>query len=219
MQKAGAHRLPPALGPALIAPDTSPRGPKFSRGFRRGLDLRPGALSISCQRAPGQHYRMQRLRVQELSRALSGNCPSTTAGGISGHRWEGTWAWWCAFAIQALQALSRHSPNQPPQPLPLGREGLRRYLGPIAQLECAWDAARLIALSAAAAALLSTRDSVRSFLESQLRPQDLEGGGSKRRPPTDVSASLAINHSYFFIARLSSDHLRPSRCGPACVSS
>jgi S-formylglutathione hydrolase len=91
MTKAGAQRLAAALGLALIAPDTSPRGANIA-GEADSWDLGVGAgFYLDATQAPwGSHYRMESYITAELLPLIAATLPvDADRLGIFGHSMGG----------------------------------------------------------------------------------------------------------------------------------
>jgi len=138
------------LGLALIAPDTSPRGPKVSGGSGGGLGLpATGPASISMPSEPPGHATTHATTTwcRVAGAAWTGTAPNDRPRAISGHsNGRATGPWVCALPqSRALkQLLSRaFAPIQPPQPRPWGEKAFSRYpSAPMAQLGSAWECVR-----------------------------------------------------------------------------
>jgi S-formylglutathione hydrolase len=91
MQKAGAQRVAAELGIAIVAPDTSPRGPGVPGDPDGAWDFGLGAgFYVDATQAPwSTHYRMHDYVVNELPALVEGALPLLPRRGISGHSMGG----------------------------------------------------------------------------------------------------------------------------------
>lgn len=92
--------------------------------------------------------------------------------------------------------------------LPLGEKAFSRYLGPDRTHWSSWDACELIASAPERLPLLIDQGLDDPFLESQLRPDDLEAAAHAAGHPLQLRLQPGYDHSYFFIASFIEDHLR-----------
>lgn len=92
--------------------------------------------------------------------------------------------------------------------LPLGEKAFSRYLGPDRTHWSSWDACELIASAPERLPLLIDQGLDDPFLESQLRPDDLEAAAQAAGHPLQLRLQPGYDHSYFFIASFIEDHLR-----------
>lgn len=122
MQKAGAHRLAASLGLALIAPDTSPRGPEVPGDPDGAWDFGHGAgFYLNASEVPwARHYRMHDYVVEELPALLERELPLNGRRGVSGHSMGARRPRLCPAQSRPLPFRLGLCADQPPQPLPLG---------------------------------------------------------------------------------------------------
>lgn len=93
MQKAGAQRTAAELGIAIVAPDTSPRGPAVPGDPDGAWDFGHGAgFYVDATQAPwSTHYRMHDYVVNELPALVEGALPllpRQAASRASGRSWS-----------------------------------------------------------------------------------------------------------------------------------
>ncbi|MCP9839499.1 S-formylglutathione hydrolase [Synechococcus sp. J7-Johnson] len=211
MQKAGAHRLAASLGLALIAPDTSPRGPEVPGDPDAAWDFGHGAgFYLNASEVPwARHYRMHDYVVEELPALLERDLPLNGRRGVSGHSIGGHGALVCALRNPGFYlSVSAFAPISHPSHCPWGEKAFSRYLGPDRSRWSAWDACDLIASAPERLPLLVDQGLDDPFLESQLRPDDLEEAARAAGHPLQLRRQSGYDHSYFFIASFIDDHLR-----------
>ncbi|MCT0219915.1 S-formylglutathione hydrolase [Synechococcus sp. CS-1329] len=211
MQKAGAQRLAASLGLALIAPDTSPRGPEVPGDPDGAWDFGHGAgFYLNASEEPwSRHYRMHDYVVEELPALLERQLPLNGRRGISGHSMGGHGALVCALRHPGLyESVSAFAPISHPSRCPWGEKAFGRYLGADRSSWRAWDACELIASASERLPLLIDQGLDDPFLESQLRPDDLEAAARDVGHPLLLRRQPGYDHSYFFIASFIDDHLR-----------
>ncbi|CAK6698763.1 S-formylglutathione hydrolase [Synechococcus sp. BA-124 BA4] len=211
MQKAGAHRLAASLGLALIAPDTSPRGPEVPGDPDGAWDFGHGAgFYLNASEAPwARHYRMHDYVVEELPELLERELPLNGRRGVSGHSMGGHGALVCALRHPGLyRSVSAFAPISHPSRCPWGEKAFSRYLGPDRSRWREWDACELIVSAPERLPLLIDQGLDDPFLESQLRPDDLEEAARSAGHPLELRRQPGYDHSYFFIASFIDDHLR-----------
>ncbi|KEF43530.1 MAG: S-formylglutathione hydrolase [Cyanobium sp. CACIAM 14] len=211
MQKAGAHRLAAALGLALVAPDTSPRGDDVPTDPSGGWDLGHGAgFYVNASESPwNRHYRMHAYVVEELPALLEAELPLSPARGISGHSMGGHGALVAALRHPGrYRSVSAFAPICHPSACPWGRKAFAAYLGGDQRHWAAWDATLLIAEAPERLPLLVDQGSADPFLEEQLRPADLAAAAAAAGHRLELRHQEGYDHSYFFISSFIDDHLR-----------
>lgn len=211
MEKAGALRLAASLGLALVAPDTSPRGPDVPTDPEGHWDFGLGAgFYLNATEAPwSSHYRMHDYVVWELVELLEAALPLNGRRGLSGHSMGGHGALVCALRHPGrYSSLSAFAPIANPAACPWGEKAFRRYLGPDRSRWAAWDASQLIATAGEKLPILVDQGSADSFLDSQLRPGVLAEAAAAAGHPLTLRLQPGYDHSYFFIASFIDDHLR-----------
>jgi len=211
MQKGGAHRLVAELGLALVAPDTSPRGPEVPTDPKAGWDLGQGAgFYVDATASPwNRHYRMHSYVVEELPPLLEAHLPLGQARGISGHSMGGHGALVAALRHPGFyRSVSALAPICHPCACRWGQKAFGAYLGPDRRAWAAWDATLLLPSAAERLPLLVDQGLADPFLESQLRPADLAAAAAAADHPLQLRYQEGYDHSYFFIAIFIDDHLR-----------
>lgn len=211
VQKAGAQRLAAALGLALVAPDTSPRGEDVPGDPDGAWDFGLGAgFYLNASEAPwATHYRMHDYVVAELPALLESALPLNERRGVSGHSMGGHGALICALRNPGrYRSVSAFAPIAQPSSCPWGEKAFSRYLGPERASWAAWDACSLIAQASERLPLLVDQGSADPFLHQQLKPDQLRSAAAAAGHPLDLRLQPGYDHSYFFIASFIDDHLR-----------
>jgi S-formylglutathione hydrolase len=211
MQKAGAMRVAAALGMAIVAPDTSPRGATVPGDPEGAWDFGHGAgFYVNATRAPwAEHYRMHDYVVHELPALIEANLPIDARRGISGHSMGGHGALVCALRNPGrYRSLSALAPISHPLASPWGEKAFARYLGEDRAAWKAWDACELIAGASERLPLLVDQGEADGFLLAQLQPEALRQACAAAGHPLELRLQAGYDHSYFFIASFIDDHLR-----------
>ena len=217
MQKACAQRLAAALGLALVAPDTSPRGQEVPDDPQGSWDFGHGAgFYVDATQEPwSRHYRMHSFVSEELPALVEAELPLSDRRGISGHSMGGHGA-----LITAMRHPGRYSsvsalaPIANPAASPWGQKAFGFLLGSDTQTWQAWDASALLAGGQGPVGpdgqplpLLVDQGGADAFLASQLRPEALEAAAAAHRHPLILRRQAGYDHSYFFVASFINDHL------------
>jgi S-formylglutathione hydrolase len=191
MQKAGAQRVAAELGIAIVAPDTSPRGPGVPGDPDGAWDFGLGAgFYVDATQAPwSTHYRMHDYVVNELPALVEGALPLLPRRGISGHSMGGHGA-----LVAALRNPGRYLSVSASRPssthrLPLGHKAFSRYLGDDRSAWRAWDACELIATAPSACPCGSTRARPTASSPSSSSPKPSKPPAG---PPATPCSSTAI---------------------------
>jgi S-formylglutathione hydrolase len=214
MQKAGAQRVAAALGMALVAPDTSPRGAEVPGDPDDAWDFGHGAgFYVNATEAPyDRHYRMHDYVTRELPGLMEANFAVDDRRGIAGHSMGGHGALVCALKNPGrYRSLSAFSPISNPMDCPWGRKAFSRYLGADPARWREWDASELIAGASATAErlpILVDQGSEDGFLAEQLKPDALRRACEKANHPLTLRIQRGYDHSYYFVASFIEDHLR-----------
>ncbi|MCB1960585.1 MAG: S-formylglutathione hydrolase [Rhodocyclaceae bacterium] len=211
MHKAGAQRLAAELGIAIVAPDTSPRGPEVPGDPDGGWDFGHGAgFYLNATQAPwATHYRMYDYVTQELPALVEAHFPVTAARAISGHSMGGHGALVCALRNPGRYAsVSAFSPICAPSDCPWGHKAFSRYLGEDREAWREWDASVLIGAAGETLPMLIDQGDEDAFLDEQLHPERLRAAAEAAGYPMTLRMQAGYDHSYFFIASFIDDHLR-----------
>jgi S-formylglutathione hydrolase len=210
MQKSGIQRQAAALGLAVVAPDTSPRGPEVPTDPDGAWDFGHGAgFYVDATEAPwSRHYRMGTYVSEELPALVEAELPLNDRRGISGHSMGGHGALVCALRHPGrYRSVSAFAPICRPSACPWGEKAFGRYLGPDRSRWQEWDACELIGQAGERLPLLVDQGSADPFLESQLQPQALAAAAEAAGHPLTLRLQEGYDHSYFFIASFIDDHL------------
>lgn len=214
MAKAGAQRLAAALGMALVAPDTSPRGAKMP-GEADSWDFGVGAgFYLDASQAPwSRHYRMESYLTAELLPLLTNTLPLNAARfGIFGHSMGGHGALTLALRHPDLfKSVSAFAPICAPSQCPWGRKAFTGYLGAD---ESSWldhDATALMGRLPSApypGGILIDQGLADKFLAEQLHPDLFEAACAKAGQALTLRRHAGYDHGYYFIATFVDDHLK-----------
>lgn len=210
MQKSGIQRRAAALGLAVVAPDTSPRGQEVPTDPDGAWDFGHGAgFYVDASEAPwSRHYRMHTYVSEELPALVESELPLNDRRGISGHSMGGHGALVTALRHPGrYRSVSAFAPICRPSACPWGEKAFGRYLGPDRARWQEWDACGLIAQASERLPLLVDQGSADPFLESQLQPQALAAAAEAAGHPLTLRLQDGYDHSYFFIASFIDDHL------------
>jgi S-formylglutathione hydrolase len=153
---------------------------------------------------------MESYIMQELPDIVARTLPADMKRqGIMGHSMGGHGALTLALRHPGhFAAVSAFAPIASPMNCPWGEKALGGYLG---SDRAAWrghDTCALIEDGARLSALLVDQGTADGFLETQLKPQLLEGACAKAGIPLTLRRQEGYDHSYFFIATFVEDHLR-----------
>jgi len=219
MQKAGAQRLAAALGLALVAPDTSPRGEGVPDDPEGSWDFGHGAgFYVDATEAPwAVNYRMHSYVVHELPELVEAELPiSAERRGIAGHSMGGHGALVAALRHPGrYRSVSAFAPISHPSACPWGRKAFGHLLGADPSAWAEWDACRLLEAGTTLRGpageplpLLIDQGTADPFLGEQLQPEALEAAAATAGQPLVLRRQEGYDHSYFFIASFLDDHLR-----------
>lgn len=211
--KAGAQRYAAALGLAILAPDTSPRGEGVPDDEAAAYDLGLGAgFYVNASQAPWvAHYQMYDYVVSELPTLLrNSDLPlDFSRQAIFGHSMGGHGALVIGLRNpQTYAAIGAFAPIVAPGQCPWGTKALTAYLGEDATAWKQWDARELILACNHQTAVPIRIDQglADQFLDSQLKPQLLLDA-TPEAYPLHYFAHEGYDHSYFFIASFVGEQL------------
>ena len=214
--KAGAYAWAAKQGVAIVAPDTSPRGPGLQGNAVAddpAYDLGQGAgFYVDATEAPwAPHFKMYSYVTKDLLEAVDGAFPLDPARrGIFGHSMGGHGALTIALRNPDLfESVSAFSPIVSPLNCPWGDKALTAYLGTDRAGWRAYDACALIEDGAGASfdEILIDQGLADSFLENQLKPELIEAAAKKAGRKVSVRRQEGYDHSYFFIATFIGEHV------------
>lgn len=209
--KAGAYGFAAALGLAVVAPDTSPRGEGVPDD--PAYDLGQGAgFYLDATAAPwAQHFRMESYVTRDLIEALAEFPVDAARLGISGHSMGGHGALTLAFRHPDLfRSVSAFAPIASPTRCPWGEKAFTAYLGEDRAAWAGHDAALLIASCVAKGRfdnILVDQGEADSFLAGQLKPELLAQAAQAAGQPLTLRMQPGYDHSYFFITSFVADHI------------
>jgi S-formylglutathione hydrolase len=210
MIKAGAQRLAAEHGLMLVAPDTSPRGAGIA-GEDDDWDFGTGAgFYLDAQAEPwARHYRMASYITGELPRLIESRFQVVPGlRGIFGHSMGGHGALVTALRDPpAWRSVSAFAPIANPIAVPWGQKAFSRYLGDDQGAWEAWDTSVLMRHRAYPGRILIDQGTADQFLDSQLRPEALEGAAKASGQDLLLRRQAGYDHSYGFIQTFMADHL------------
>ncbi|HEY6081796.1 MAG TPA: S-formylglutathione hydrolase [Polyangiaceae bacterium] len=206
--KAGAQRYAAEHGIAIVAPDTSPRGPGVADA--EGYDIGLGAgFYVNASEAPwAAHYRMYDYVTSELPSLVESHFPVSATRSISGHSMGGHGALVCALKRPGqYRSVSAFSPIVAPTQVPWGRKAFTQYLGADESKWNEWDGCELIRAGGDQLELLVDQGEADEFLSSQLRPDLLESACAAAKRPLRLRRHAGYDHSYYFISTFIGEHI------------
>jgi len=214
--KAGAQRLAAELGLALIAPDTSPRGPAAEGipGATASWDFGIGAgFYLDATQAPwSTHWRMESWLLKELLPLLHTHFALDAQRlGIFGHSMGGHGALTLALRHPGrFASVSALAPISAPSQCAWGEKAFGGYLGADRTAWAAHDASALMRAQPGApypAGILVDQGLADKFLVEQLHPEHLEAACQAVGQPLTLRRHAGYDHGYFFIQSFIADHL------------
>ncbi|MEL6297150.1 MAG: S-formylglutathione hydrolase [Pseudomonadota bacterium] len=209
--KAGAQRRAAADGIAVIAPDTSPRGPDVPDDPDGAYDFGLGAgFYVNATEAPwSANYRMYDYVVDELPGVVADQFAiDTSRMGLSGHSMGGHGALTIALKNPGrYRSVSAFSPIVAPSQCPWGEKAFSGYLGSDRAAWAAYDTTDLIATATERLPLLIDQGLADTFIETQLKPELIEAAADTHGHPLTLRRHEGYDHSYFFIATFIDDHI------------
>lgn len=207
--KAGAQRYAAEFGLALVAPDTSPRGPEVPGDPDGAWDFGHGAgYYVDATQQPwARHYQMHRYLRDELPALLSGLPLDLDRQSISGHSMGGHGALVMALRNPGrYRSVSAFAPIVAPSQVPWGQKALSRLVGePTAWAE--WDASRLVERAEERLLLRIDQGGADPFLESQLQPWRLVEAARQASHPIELQIREGYDHSYHFVSTFIGEHI------------
>ncbi|EED36848.1 S-formylglutathione hydrolase [Luminiphilus syltensis NOR5-1B] len=210
--KAGAQAAAEALGIAIVAPDTSPRGDDVPDDPEGAYDFGLGAgFYVNATQAPwSTHYRMYDYVLDELPAVVGETCPvDVSRAAISGHSMGGHGALTIGLANPDRYAsVSAFAPICAPTECPWGEKALTHYLGDDRSAWQAHDACEVVKAAKQHLPVLVDQGSADDFLAEQLRTRRLMEASEGAAYPMTIRLQAGYDHSYFFIASFIESHLR-----------
>lgn len=218
MIKAGAQRLAAEHGIALVAPDTSPRGPAVEQlpGATESWDFGVAAgFYLDATAEPwATHFRMESWIVQELLPLLVQHLPiDGQQVGLFGHSMGGHGALTLALRHPGrFRSLSAFAPICAPSECPWGEKAFGRYFGTSEDARAQWlahDATALMQSQTAAPypdGILVDQGLADKFLADQLYPERLEAACAAAGQALTLRRHPGYDHGYYFIQSFMADH-------------
>ncbi len=209
MQKSGAQRIAAELGIAIVAADTSPRGPGVADD--ETYDLGQGAsFYVNATQAPwNRHYQMYDYIVHELTGLIESTFPVSGKRAIAGHSMGGHGALMIALRNpEQYRSVSAFSPISNPLNSPWGQKAFRAYLG---EDRAAWRDYDASALMRSATQFVPTRvdqGADDEFLNEQLKPESLQASAASNGYSLELNIHEGYDHSYYFISSFIEQQLR-----------
>lgn len=209
--KAGAQRIAAALGVAVVAPDTSPRGAHVPGDPDGAWDFGHGAgFYLDATQAPyAANYRMATYLLDELPSVIAALPVDLSRQGLSGHSMGGHGALVLALRNPGrFRAVSALAPIVAPSAVPWGQKAFARFLGPDEAAWRAWDATALVERAPERLPILIDQGGADAFLAGQLQPERFEAACAAVGHPLTLRVQPGYDHSYYFVSTFLEDHLR-----------
>ncbi|WP_367848774.1 S-formylglutathione hydrolase [Rhodoferax sp. WC2427] len=215
--KAGAQRLASELGLALIAPDTSPRGPELQAlpGASDSWEFGIGAgFYIDATQPPwSTNWRMESYLVHELLPLLVRAFPvDGDRIGLLGHSMGGHGALTIGLKYPGrFKSLSAFAPICAPTQCPWGEKAFTQYLGSDRTSWRAHDATALMQLQSEPPypqGILIDQGLADKFLADQLHPDLFEAACLAVNQPLTLRKHNGYDHGYYFVQSFIADHLK-----------
>ena len=208
--KAGAYGAAAECGLAVIAPDTSPRGPDVADD--EGYDLGQGAgFYIDATQAPwAAHFQMETYVTRDLIQAVEQAFPLRAKRGVFGHSMGGHGALTLAMKHPNLfKSVSAFAPISSPTRCAWGEKAFSAYLGSDRDAWVVHDASLLIETGKAKPFddILVDQGTGDQFLEEQLKPELLETAAKAAGQRLTLRRQDGYDHSYFFMTTFVGAHI------------
>ena len=208
--KANAYKKAAALGIAILAPDTSPRGDDIPNN--EAYDLGQGAgFYINATQEPWiKNFQMEDYIMCELRDLVNNNfAVEADNQSIMGHSMGGHGALTLFFKYPHLfKTVSAFSPIVAPAQVPWGEKAFTAYIGANTQEWLNHDACALVGKNPQKdASILIDQGTSDNFLDEQLKPHLFEAACETAGQPVSVRMQEGYDHSYYFIQSFIDDHL------------
>lgn len=209
--KAGAQRLAAEHGLMLVAPDTSPRGPRLP-GDDASWDFGLGAgFYVDATQAPwSAHYRMYSYVTRELPALIKREFAAADTGrqSIMGHSMGGHGALVCGLRKpRQYRSVSAFAPIVAPSQVPWGLKAFGNYLGANRDDWINYDATHLVQQAPRSGAILVDQGLSDKFLAEQLRPELFEDVCQRSGQKLLLRRHAQYDHGYYFIQTFMPDHI------------
>ena len=214
--KAGAFSHAAALGLAIVAPDTSPRGANID-GEAASWDFGVGAgYYADAALAPwSAHYRMYSYVAEELPALVRAHFPliDSARASIMGHSMGGLGALLCALKNRGrYRACTAFAPIANPSRCPWGVKAFTAFFGADAAPAWGeWDPTVLVAAGAGGGGphtpISIEQGLADTFYPHQLLPDNFLAAAAAASVPVTYAAREGYDHSYYFVATFIGEHL------------
>lgn len=207
--KAGAFGHAAKHGLAIVAPDTSPRGPGVADDSAFDLGQGAGFYLDAIEEPWSPHFRMESYVTRDLMAALDAFPVDKVRMGVTGHSMGGHGALTLAVRHPDLfRTVSAFAPISSPTRCPWGEKAFTAYLGADHRRWGEHDAALLIeAGEAGFKELLVDQGTADAFLEQQLHPHLLKAACEKAGIALTLRLQEGYDHSFFFVQTFIGDHI------------
>ncbi|PPR59273.1 MAG: S-formylglutathione hydrolase [Alphaproteobacteria bacterium MarineAlpha4_Bin2] len=211
MEKGEYRRTAADLGIAIVAPDTSPRGPDIPDEPDNWQFGTGAGFYVDAREEPyARHYRMYSYIRDELPALVEdGFNVDMERQGIFGHSMGGHGALVMALRNpDRFKSVSAFAPIVHPSTADWASYAFTRYLGTDMARWRAYDAVALVEDGHCFPEILVDQGDGDSFLNDGLRPWLLEQAVAKTDCALTLRMQPGYGHSYYFISSFMEDHLR-----------